>query len=532
MRKILAAIVLAGAVAVVAPGTARAAVTPAVAVEIKAAHSNLCLNVDHALTTNDAAILQYSCGYVNDQFRVVPKGSDTYQIIVGYSGKCLNVYKANDANNTPVHQYTCSDTATNNLWRFVPVPGRTTFRIVSVKSGKCLNVYQASTALGTAVNIYGCTTSALNDQFYFPPAASGAAAPQPVQPDTPPQAVQGVAGGPLVYGYTDNTGLVWRLYQQNPDDFGNVSSTPAAGFGSTAGYPALAVRADGRVQMAARSATDGDLVLSTETLAGGEAFSAGQDVGGSPGTQPVTGLPDGSSRQLVSFAIVGGGLWHLPQDGTHLPYGQWRYIGGSGLTGEPALSLTPNGFRVYALNASGDLLTAVYEGGVLSDFTNLGGAGLVTGTPVVLTLPGYHARVVMRTTDGGIVSKLQPLGGDFPADWKRVPGVSAAGRPAVIIDPPTGRTVVIVRGTDGTVYATVETGQVTDVFGDWQQATPTVVTSDPTILPYRHANGVDTWAYVARDGYQLYVVTTGQAAAAARSGTAPLKFTRHALPKG
>jgi hypothetical protein len=53
-----------------------------------------------------------------------------------------------------------------------------------------------------------------------------------------------------------------------------------------------------------------------------------------------------------------------------------------------------------------------------------------------------------------------------------------------------------VRGTDGTIHGTVETGEGSGQFGDWEQADPTPVTTDPTFLSYTHAAGGSAWAYV------------------------------------
>ena len=75
----------------------------------------------------------------------------------------------------------------------------------------------------------------------------------------------------------------------------------------------MSVQGDGRVQVAARNAGDGDLQLATQSAKDSNVFGDWQDVGGFGIDQPVTGtLPDG---KLVAFGIVGGKLWHLPQDG-------------------------------------------------------------------------------------------------------------------------------------------------------------------------------------------------------------------------
>jgi hypothetical protein len=528
---------------------AQAAITPAAAVPIKAAHSDKCLNIQGGTTANDVALVQYNCSdaFTNDKFRVVPAGTGTYQIVANFSGKCLNVYKGTDDNNTPVHQYTCSATATNNLWRFVPVAGRSAFRIVSVKSGKCLNVYNNSQVINAAVNIYTCSTSetALNDQFSFPPAAGhGAGVAVSSVANTPVYGVQGGPGaaavGPLVYSYVTDGGRLYRGYQASPDNFFDISWQGDPGLEGYAGHPAVNVHADGRVVIAAQSSGDGDLDLSTQGSANNPPFSDWQDVGGSSpagAAQPVTAkLPNNS---LVTFAIIGGQLWHLPQDGTNLPYGAWRNLGGSGLTGEVATGLTRTGLRVFARDSSGVLQTALYSGGKLGDFVSLGGSGF-TGRIGEVVRTGYFSRVVMRAADGSVVTKAETSEGTFEADWTTIPGVTAAGSPAVVMDPASGKTAIVVRGTDNTVYYTQETAEASGQWMPWVQAEPRVIATDPTVMTYTRRAGA-AWVYIVRDSVNVvYAVgvtnslarkakATSKAGSKVADGAMPT-FTPHTLP--
>ena len=47
--------------------------------------------------------------------------------------------------------------------------------------------------------------------------------------------------------------------------------------------------------------------------------------------------PDG---RLAAFAVIGGALWYAPQtvNNPQTPYGAWRSLGGTGLTGNRQLS--------------------------------------------------------------------------------------------------------------------------------------------------------------------------------------------------
>jgi hypothetical protein len=482
------------------------------------------------VTTDDAAAIQYLCGDAKGKFRVVPRGNGTYQIVVDYDGKCLHVYNASTTDYTAVTQFTCSATAPNNLWRFVPVEGRTTFRIVSVQSGKCLNVRGNSLALKATVIIFPCGgLAAQNDQFLFPPAvAASLAAPLPVVPNTPVHGVQGGTNavyGPLVYGFVNNEGQLVRGYQNDPDNFDSVTWTMTSG--PFAGHPEVDVQTDGRVQLAARHADDGDLWLGTQNAKGNGAFGTWQDVGGSAAGQPVTGRqPNGA---LIAFEIVDGGLWHLPQDGTNAPYAGWRYIGGTNLVGDPVVVVAAEGLRIFAMDSSGTVQVALYAGGRLGDWASLGGSGLV-GPPAVLVRPGYLNRVVMRTSEGTLVTKLQHLDYKYDAEWIALPPVDAAGPPAIMLDSRTGREVLVVRTADNTISYLTETGQSMNAWTTWRQASPTVVATDPTIMSYRRTpveNEIQTWGYLVRDAeLQPYVVT----AEGVRRGENFPTLTEHRLP--
>jgi hypothetical protein len=510
IKSMMALVVMAGAVVLAPSGVAQAAViTPAAGVEIKAAHSNKCLNIKGGTTTDDTPVVQYNCSdsFTNDKFKVVPSGTGTYQIIATFDNKCLNVYKGTDTNNTPVHQYTCS-TATNSLWKFVPVAGKATFRIVSADSGKCLNVYEGSQAINTAVNIYTCgTTTTLNDQFYFPPATSPDGVPATNPAGSPVAAVQGGGGtaavGPLVYSFTSDTGTLFTGFQQDPGNFANIlwqAATDSGNFVAIAGHPSENVQADGKVVTAAQGAGDGDLQLSIQSSAGAPPFGNWQDVGGSnPGgaAQPVTvKLPSG---KLVTFSIIGGSLWHLPQDGTNLPYGGWRQIGGANLTGEVSTVVTQaGGLRIFALDTTGAVETALYTDGKLGEFTSLGGSGF-TGRIGVNERTGFLSRLVMRGSDGSVVTKNETSPGVFEPNWTVIPGITAAGNPAISIDPATDRAVIAVRTPDGTHDTALETSEASGQFLPWVQTEGASLVTDPTLFTYTTGTGGSVLAYVGRD---------------------------------
>ncbi|HEY0001162.1 MAG TPA: RICIN domain-containing protein, partial [Actinoplanes sp.] len=482
-------IVVGAAVGLGVVGSPAVADVPATGAQIKAAHSDKCLNVEKNSLANNAAIVQYTCGdsFPNDKFRVVPVGAaGAYQIVATSSGKCLNVKGALVANDTPVVQYTCVEAALNNLWTFVPVVGKPTFRIVSKQSGKCLNVSKGVLTNSAPLVLYGCTTSANNDQFYFPPAASAVPTPLPVTANTPVVAVQAGVDrtGSLVYAFTDNVGRMWNAIQ-DPDNLSTVVYPPSGDLNAYAGPPQINVRADGQTQVAARNTVDGDLWLTVDEPV---------DVGGAGAGQPALGrLPNGN---LVVLAVANGALWALPQDGTNVPYAGWRKVGGTDLTGEPTVVTVANGIRVFVSTTSGTVQTAIYDGS-LSGLTSLG-TEQFTGKTAAMVLPGSKSRVVARNAVGQLFTKLVTDTGTSEPAWTPVGDFVAAGPPAVVLDDWLGVAAVVARGEDGLVYYTLETAQASGEWKPWGVALDRVVATDPTVVTFNQSAGT-VWGYAVRD---------------------------------
>ncbi|WP_306215349.1 RICIN domain-containing protein [Actinoplanes sp. RD1] len=522
------------ATAVVAgPGVARAAITPAAGIQIRAGHSAKCLAIKGGSLVDQGALIQYTCGdnYANDKFRVEAR-TGGYLIVGNQSGKCLADPGNSTANNTAIVQLTCADTYRNNLWKFEAVAGRTTFRVRNVFSDKCLNVPSSSQDINVAVVQYTCGTSttALNDQFYFPPSLGSTIGALSPQADGPIVAVQGGAAagaalGPLVYAYTNDAGRLYRAYQSDPGSTSTTVWETVGGLDQYAGHPAVAVQADGRVQVAARNAVDGDVNLTTQTTKGVNTFGTLADVGGTSPEQIVTGkLPDG---KLVGFEVFNGRLWHLPQDGTSLPIGKWRIVGEGALVGEPAVVTIRDGLRVFVRNSSGAVLTAAYRNGALGDFTNLGGS--FTGTPSAVTVTGYYTWVAMRDTDGRIVVKGEHSDGTFDAAWTPISDVVAAGDPSIVMDPLSGALAVVFLTTNGYVQPVLETGASS---GTWHDvaANERPVRTDPKVLTFA-SNGGSTWGYTTRDATLTpYLFTRSDVQPGARAAGTSM-FTGQALPR-
>jgi hypothetical protein len=525
-------------VSVTGPASA-AAITPAAGVTLKAAISNLCVNVKGGVASENADIVQYGCAatYVNDKWKVVPNGDGTYHIIATFSNRCLNVEQGLLTNNTQVIQYPCSAAGKNDRWRFKPVAGKPTFQIVAEHSGKCLNVTRGLTTPGTPIIQYTCSAvPQLNEQWYFAPTASGTPVALPVERNTPVVAVQGapLAGalvGPLTYAFVDNLGRLRLGHQSEPDNDQSLQWSTVSGLEAFTGRPTVAAQADGRVEIVAHNSTDSDVWLATQTAKGAATYGTWQDVGGAQAYQPtVAKLPDG--KLVVLTLAAGGGLWHLPQDGTNTPYGGWRFIGGANLVGTPAAVTVRDGVRIFALDSAGALQTAEYRAGALSDWTSLGGAGL-TGTPTAIVYPGYRVRVFARTAEGAVVTKLQGVDGSFAADWSPVGSSVVDGSPSAVLDPVTGTAAVVARGADGNVYYSYETGQATGAWGEWRKGWDFVSSTDPTVVVFNRGNGATAWGYVVRnsDSQAVLFRQDGFGAAGLRaSATSAAGFSKHVLP--
>ncbi|HEU5111103.1 MAG TPA: RICIN domain-containing protein [Micromonosporaceae bacterium] len=522
-------------------GGPAAAAAPAVGVHILAAHSNKCVNVQGAVTTNSAAVIQYTCSTrTNDDWRAVAMGDGTYQLVVTHSGKCLNVKGGVTTNNAAIIQYTCTAAGAatkNDRWRPRPVPGTQRFQLVAEHSGKCLNVDHAKTTDSAAILQYTCTTPGgayLNDQWYAPPATASAPA-VPLVADMPLVALQappppGATVGALNYAYVDNIGRLVHGYQPDPANVAGVQWSVISGGEAFAGRPGLAAQRDGRVQVVGHN-DESDVWLRTQADRATPGWGSWQDTGGATANHPAVGtLPDGG---LVVFALdASGALWALPQDGRNTPFIGWRSVGGSGLVGTPTVVTIRDGLQLFAYDGGGALRTATYRAGALSDWTGLGGSGL-TGAPAAVVYPGYRIRVFARSADGTIVTKRQDAEGVFEADWQPVGSLVTAGSPTALVSPVRGRVEVVVRTPDGGVWSTGETAQGSGTWREWQDAlgSPAVVTAtDPVAFTY--SDGAQRWAFVIRTtegDVRIYVASESVTAAAAREVRGP-RFAGRELP--
>ncbi|WP_433512929.1 hypothetical protein ACQP2T_56280 [Nonomuraea sp. CA-143628] len=363
-----------------------------------------------------------------------------------------------------------------------------------------------------------------------------AAAPVPVEPFTPTAAlqatpVQGATLGPLEYAYTDNYGRLLHGHQPDPDNFGSVQWTPFSSTEAYAGRPALGEQADGRLQIAAHNAAGAvwTATQATKNVPAWEAWLPGDIAMASHAA--IGRLEDGKP---VAFAVdAGGALWALPQTAAAGPYTSWISLGVAGLSGAtPVAATVSGGIRLFVLDNAGVLRTMLYANGAVSGCTSISDPGL-TGTPAAVVYPGSRIRLFVRGTEGTVLTKRQDDTGAFPDVWEQVPGLTAAGQPAALLSPMSGKTEIVARSADGMIHSTGETVQASGTWRPWQQVTfaGDESATDPTVFTFSNANG-SSWAFLYRNAdnqTRVYQVTT-QTAALERQDGGGVTFSREELP--
>ncbi|MEV0265734.1 RICIN domain-containing protein [Streptomyces sp. NPDC050617] len=85
----------------------------------------------------------------------VPTGEPVVQLQAAHSGKCLEIEHGKTGNGMPAQQRTCDGTDPAQQWQTVAVAG-SSFEVLSVPSGKCLEVENSSTKAGARVQQWTC----------------------------------------------------------------------------------------------------------------------------------------------------------------------------------------------------------------------------------------------------------------------------------------------------------------------------------------------------------------------------------------
>ncbi|MCC6746607.1 MAG: RICIN domain-containing protein [Deltaproteobacteria bacterium] len=133
-------------------------------VQLKAVHSNKCMEVWGSATYNGANVQQWSCHGGDNQkwrFEVVGTGEFKYRVRNKNSSKCLDVAGSGTSNGTNVDQYTCYDSYENQRFSLTPVGGGSSYELRPLHvplHDKCVEVNGASTANGANIDIWSCDT--------------------------------------------------------------------------------------------------------------------------------------------------------------------------------------------------------------------------------------------------------------------------------------------------------------------------------------------------------------------------------------
>ncbi|RFS86389.1 hypothetical protein D0T12_07295 [Actinomadura spongiicola] len=356
--------------------------------------------------------------------------------------------------------------------------------------------------------------------------------PEPYNPTTVLQASPTAVGslGILEFAYTDGIGRLMHG-RANPDALWSIQWTPIHGQEGYYGQPTLGEQADGRLNVLAHNLS-GNVWSRTQATKDPAAWGDWVNVQKPMGSTVTVARHDDT---LVAFAVDGAGsLWALPQYAANDAYRGWIQLGVSGVSTATAPLAVPvaDGLRLFYLDASGVWRTALYARGALSDCASLSEPGF-TGTASVVSSPGHRVRIFVRSPNGHILTKKQDGAGVFPQEWEQVGSLVAAGSPSAVLSPGSGKTEIVVRGTDDRIHST---GEIVQGSGQWrawavaQRHDDTYVpATDPTAFAYTGTNG-PTWAFIFRTVNQEVRFYTPESETLRSTVTSPT-FKGRALPK-
>ncbi|WP_285681705.1 hypothetical protein [Actinoplanes sp. NBRC 103695] len=355
--------------------------------------------------------------------------------------------------------------------------------------------------------------------------------PLPIAQNSPTSVIQpanpGGTLGTIEYAYVDNTGVLRLGHQNDPDDFSTVTWSEAPATEEPyAGQPGVNAYPDGRIQVTVQNVLGGYWVAS-QTAVGAATYNKWGNGGGTMDSPPApVSLSTGVN---VNFGIDdNGALWHHRLVTGTTSY--WRNLGDQDLAGSVTAVPVTGGQQLFARDWSGAVRTVRYaDDGTIGAWATIGAAG-VEDKPAAL-LSGSRLRVFVRAGDGSILTKIQDAAGTWPAAWQTVGTFTAAGAPVAVVDPATGRTAVVARGSDNQIHRVFEVAPDSNAWGDWAPLDPTgadVSATDPTIAPITNASG-RTWAVVFRNASDATRVYVREVSGASKK-TAPVTFTGHSVP--
>jgi hypothetical protein len=142
---------------------------PEIYYQIRARHSNRCLDVPFASFNNGVQLQQYDCNGApqqNQLWTIVPTvpASGTFRIVSANNAKCVDALNAGTMNLTAIQQYTCNvgGNQANQVFYITAAPTAGYYRVYGAHTAgapKCLDVAGNSTANGALVQQYDCGPS-------------------------------------------------------------------------------------------------------------------------------------------------------------------------------------------------------------------------------------------------------------------------------------------------------------------------------------------------------------------------------------
>ena len=136
--------------------------------------SGRCLDVTNGSDADGAPIQIWSCFNPvpgNQDWLILNKGNNTYEVTGVGSGKCLDVTGGGTGDGVQVEQWDCNG-GLNQTWLLRPSDSQPFFyQLIALNSGKCLDVTGAATGNGARLQQWTCSNAQPTQQlFEFAPA--------------------------------------------------------------------------------------------------------------------------------------------------------------------------------------------------------------------------------------------------------------------------------------------------------------------------------------------------------------------------
>jgi glucosylceramidase len=153
-------------------GTAQALAETHGPYNIRAAHSDKCMDVRAAGSADGDPVQQWRClgaGQTNQQWFLTDTGDGlTFYVTARHSGKCLDVRAGELGNGTPLQQWQCLGYAqSNQRWYLTRGPVGSTFNLRAAHSNSCVDVTAGGFGDGVLLQQWACLGFAQSNQRWY-----------------------------------------------------------------------------------------------------------------------------------------------------------------------------------------------------------------------------------------------------------------------------------------------------------------------------------------------------------------------------